>query len=114
MGFVDREQADFPATDPRRQLLELLHKGGPMLRVGFLEPFLAFLATAFLSPQDVAVQGRTAACVADALFKPASQFLRRPGMTRQAVFDRGDLDDGVDEWVEWLLVKRGKWPAVGG
>ena len=61
-----------------------------------------------------------AACVADDLFKPASQFLQEPalnlmkgpGMTWQAVFDRVGLDDGVDELVELLLVKKGERPPV--
>ena len=111
MGFIDIEQADFPATDPRKQLLQLLHKGSTTLRVGFLEYLLAFLPTQSLSPQD-AVQGGAAACVADDLFKPASQFLQGPGMTWQAVFDRVGLDDGVDELVELLLVKKGERPPV--
>ena len=111
MGFVNIEQADFPVTNPRKQLLQLLHKGGSTLRVGFVEHLLAFLPTQSLSPQD-AVQGGAAAGVADDLFKPASQFLQSPGMTRQAVVDRVALDDRVGELVELLLVKRGERPPV--
>ena len=61
-----------------------------------------------------------AACVADDLFKPASQFLQEPalnlmkgpGMTRQAMVERVGLDDRVGELVELLLVKRGERPPV--
>ena len=61
-----------------------------------------------------------AACVADDLFKPASQFLQQPalnliqgpGMARQAVVERVSLDDRVGELVELLLVKRGERPPV--
>ena len=56
VGFIDIEQADFPATKPRKRFLELLDKGGSTLRVGFIEHLLAFLPTESSSPQD-AVQG---------------------------------------------------------
>ena len=111
MGFINIEQADFLSANPLKQLLQLLHKGGTTLRVGFAEHLLAFLPTQSVSPQD-AVQGRAAACVADDLFKPASQFLQRPGMTRQAVVERVGLDDRVGELVELRLVKRGERPPV--
>ena len=111
MGFINIEQADFPATEPREQRLQVLHKGGPTLRVGFLEHLLAFLPTQPLSPQD-AVQGRAAVCVADDLFKPVSRLLQRPGMTRQAVVDWVGFDDGVYELAQLLLVKRGERPPV--
>ena len=109
MGFIDIEQADFPATKPRKQFLELLHKGGTTLRVGFLEHLLAFLPTQSLSPQD-AVQGTAAAGIADDLFKPASQLLQGPGMTRQAVVDRVGGDDRVGELVELPWSKGGSGP----
>ena len=111
MGFIEIEQADFAATKPRKQVLQLLDKGGTTLRVGLLEHFLAFLPTQVLSPQD-SVQGRAAACVADDLFKPASQLFQSLGMAWQAMVERVGLDDRVDELIELLLAKRGWRPPV--
>jgi hypothetical protein len=111
MGFIDIEQADFLSANPLKQLLQLLHKGGTTLRVGFLEHLLAFLPTQSLSPQD-SVQGRAAACIADDLFKPTSQLFQGPGMAWQAMVERVGLDDRVDELIELLLAKRGWRPPV--
>ena len=111
MGFIDIEQTDFLATNPCKQLLELLDEGGTTLRVGFLEHLLAFLPTQVVSSQD-SVQGTAAAGIADDLFKPASQLFQCPGMARQAMVEWLGLDDRVDELIELLLVKRGRRPPV--